>query len=177
MVKYIFARKLQNLLHILNNTKHVYDNNWKSEQQHYDLCSKLARIMHIIPGTTIFLYFSLAFFNTLPTIVDYFVNNNITPCFNVYFIGLIEPGRNVLIITNIYNLIMLIITMFTIATADILIYFTFLNIPLISLVIERRLKQLEDELSNCDNLSSRQIKQRLIDVILMNQIHIGCDFN
>lgn len=104
----------------------------QSNDKFYELHKRFARLtLYVAKGTVIsYAGYSLLMVVVQPTIGSYFALGHLTPCMQVYFIGVREYSDFLMNVLIAYNLFMFGIMFTNYCAVDMLIYATLANIPL-----------------------------------------------
>lgn len=81
----------------------------------------------------------------------------------VYFVGVTEYSTDTMALLNLYNYLMLTMMVSHLILIDLFIYMTFANIPLISLIIEGEIDDLQTALER-KLLSAQIIRSKLRNI-------------
>lgn len=135
--------------------------------KNYNLCQKYSKISEFILKTVFFSYTAMLIVIVLPSIIQFFTAGKVTPPMRVYFPGLRGESIIGIAILIIFNYIVSILALYVASCFDILVYLIFANMPMVSLVITRQLKDLEVHLLDDKRNTLRNTKYRLRDIVLM----------
>lgn len=156
---------MQALIEILKYAEKIYEENSHPNQRYYKLCLRFAKLTDMTLKVIIGAYVVTALLLIAPTVYEYLATGHLTPSMHAYFVGVTDYSDYLEELLNIYNHSAVVVVMFTFVAPDILIYITFINIPLISSVFEGEVQLFEDELQKQDE------ERRAYD-IRANQIRI-----
>lgn len=170
-MKYTFLFRMQALIQILKYAEKIYERNSDSNERYYELCLQFARLTEMTLKGIIVAYIVIALIVTGPTIVEYLETGLVIPSMHAYFVGVTEYSEYVLSLLNIYNHSAVIAVMFTFVAPDILIYVTFMNVPLISRVVEGEIIHFEKELQ-INSFINAEVKFKLKEIIRLYREYI-----
>lgn len=150
-----------------------YQKHSQANDKFYELHKRFARLTQFVAKGTVISYTGYSSLMVLvqPTIGSYFALGHLTPCMQVYFIGVREYSDFLMNILIVYNLLMFVIIFINYCAVDLLIYATLANIPLLSTIFENDMKEYECELE-ANRLSSGDILERYKTIILLNRKYI-----
>lgn len=111
----------------------------------------------------------MACIHQLRTIIEYFLNDQLRPCVDIHLPLVLEEYRVIYAFVILYNYAILIGVLFTIFVLDSLLYFIFINIPLMSTIIIEQLNELQIFLEETDDYSPKVVKFRLMQIIMMHK--------
>lgn len=163
-MKYIFTYKLRPILDILHYIQRIYQQNSKSDDKHFDLCAKYSKLTDSILKLTIAAYGGAAIFCTIPLVIELLLTDNLRPILHVYFVGVKVYSDQLMLLLNIYNIVMFVLALYCVIAIDTLIFVTFVNIPLISFVIEAEIEEFDAKVDE-RSLAKMGLKQNMIRMI------------
>lgn len=164
LIKYALMRYMQPLLDILEYAERIYGKYDTGEER--ALCERFARLTQILLKSWIAAYVCMIGIGTSPLIIEYFSTGRLTPCMHAYFVGVRQYSNELFFILNCYNCAMMVLLVLTLVPIDGLIYVTFANVPLVSLVIRLFWHAYGSELEQ-NPQEAYKVKQRLVIAITM----------
>lgn len=154
------------MLDILHYAEKIYQQQSKCDDKHFDLCEKYSKLTVLIIKLTIATYVGAAIFCTIPLVIEFFSTGVLPPIMHLYFVGIKAYSAALLLLLHIYNIVMIIVSLYSLIAVDVLIFATFANIPLISFVIEAEIKECDAKVDerSCSKDGVRQSIIRMIEL-------------
>lgn len=164
----MFLGDLRALVKVTDCIRTIYKSNSNESDRDYELCHEYFKynrwIMRMIPA----LYFGVIIFYQIPSIIEYFESGVVRPLSGIYWPMIDEHKWQHLVILDAYNLISTLIAVIALIANDLFLFVVFVHVPMISRIVIRELNELQSVL-NGDYVSEREVKIRLIKIILMHR--------
>lgn len=172
LFKYMFVNDTQMLLEIADFIEDIYKQNAKPRGQnvHYsNLCEKYADRSIVILKVVVcgFAGMHCCFVSAL--FLDNWLKGVMAPIFRIYLPGLDEHTLFGAIFLNIFNYVVILVADLIIPPFDSLIFIIFANIPMVASVITGHLDELRKALPHAYYRKTRDINNRLIQIIFMHK--------
>jgi hypothetical protein len=157
-------RDMQELLDVLFYINNIYHENLLPNKEYFNLCKRFGRLTKFVVLITFILYIAVGSICSLPTMIEYFLNGKIVPCVYLYFVGVQEYSREWLIMLNVYNYAMLINVVPILVAVDTIIFMTFANFRLMTMVIENEINDFQLDLEQ-NRLTNDKIRCEFVRII------------
>lgn len=160
-------RKMTEIIHFITE---IYRKNADAASNYHDICGKHAYWSSLVAKVGCCTYFSTITIYQSPSAIAYICNGIVTPAMGVYFPLINEyPSGNVqLTLLVIYNYFILCCCYFILVAYDLMIFIVFVNMPMSSEIIQRRLIEMELVLQNDAVNKTNNGKHHLLDIICMH---------
>lgn len=155
---------MQELLDVLFYINNIYHDNLLPNKKYSNLCKRFGRLTKFVVLITFILYIAVGSICSLPTMIEYFLNGNIVPCVYLYFVGVQEYSREGLIMLNVYNYAMLINVVPILVAVDTIIFMTFANFRLMTMLIESEINDFQLDLEQ-NRLTNDEIHCEFVRII------------
>lgn len=161
---------LRKMTEIIQFIEDIYRKNSAVSSTYHDLCIKHANLSSLVVKVGCLTYFLSIVLYQSSSAISYICNGIVTPAMGLYF-PLIEeyPSGSVqLTLLVIYNYFILFIDYFVLVAYDLMIFIVFVNMPMTSEIIQRRLIEMELVLLDDAVNKTNNGKHHLLDIICMH---------
>lgn len=156
--------------HFLDEVHKRYSLSEKSD--YYNICRKYADKSATIMKWGMFSSYLVIAIYILPTLAIYLWTGEKVPPLRIYAPGMDENTTDGFIILNLFNISILVLTVYVIFPVDLLTINIFTNLSMVSTILIKRLKEFQGSLLR-NELTPIDIKRKLLTIIIMYNQYDG----